>query len=139
MATQLEGTVTLGGTDVSTEVFAFTITEERSTSTRRPTFGSANESERAGAAKAMVTIDFEDTLDPSASLAHQEIADAIRTDSGELAFEVTYKTGAVSASNPKYSGTIVCTSLETGGEVGSELEQSQTFPVTAAGITIATT
>lgn len=139
MSTQLEGTVSLNAVDCSTEIYSFKIVEERATSTRRPTFGNATESERAGATRTSIEIEFEDTLDPSTSLAHAEITDALRTDSGELTFEVTYKSDAVSASNPTYSGTMVVTSVETGGTVGGELDQTQTFMVTAAGLTIATT
>lgn len=138
MATQLEHTVELNSVDVSAEVYEFKIIEKRATTRRRPTAANANESVKAGAASAEVRIQFEDTLDPTTSLAHQELADALRTDSGEVTFLVRYKSGAVGVTNPEYTGTLVVTELETGGEVGDELDQQQTFTVTQAGITIAT-
>jgi hypothetical protein len=143
MATQLEGSIKFGAdsgsaVEVGTEVFSLKLIEERATNTRRPTFANAVESVRAGASKNMFEVEFEETLDPSTSLAHKAVTAAVRSDSGEMYVEGTLKPGTVSASNPKYSGTVIVDSVSTGGEVGSELEQSHTWTVNEDGISIDT-
>lgn len=52
---------------------------------------------------------------------------------GVTTFEVRVTTGAASASNPKFTGSIVVTSHNPGpGQVGSAYGNSQTFKVTGA-------
>ncbi len=135
--TQLEGTIMLGpdsgsAVDVSAEVFSLKLIEERSTNTRRPTFANANESERAGAYKAMFEIEFEEDLDLAASAAHKLVRDALRSDDAKLYVSGQLQPGA---GQTIYAGTVVVSSVSTGGEVGSELEQSHTWTVDENGIT----
>jgi hypothetical protein len=140
---QLEGTIELGPaggslTDCSAEVFGVALIERRNTSRRRGTFSDATETERPGSYSGEMRIMFEDTLDPSTSLAHQIIATALRSDSGLMDFTVKFKSAALGPDNPTYSGTVAVTEVQTGGEVGEELEQEQRFPFNTA-MTIATT
>lgn len=140
---QLEGAILFGSddataVDVSAEVFRVTINEERATSTRRPTFANATESVRAGASRATATIAFEELLDPTESAAHAEATAAIRRDDARMYLSATLKPGAVSASNPRYHGYVVVDSVTTGGEVGAELEQEQTWTFDENGFTIDT-
>lgn len=140
MATQLEGVIQLapaGDTlvDCSAEIYSARVVEERSTNTKRPTFANAVEGAKAGAPRYMLEIEFEELLDVSTSKAHKAIRDAIRTDSAELDFSLQREPGT---GKEIITGTCVVTGVSTGGEVGAELEQSQSFPLTAAGIATST-
>ena len=145
MSTQLEGTIQFGAdkasaVDVSAEVFKLAVVEERNTNTRRPTFANANESLTAGAYKAMFEVDFEELLDPTASLAHAEVTTAIRSDAAEMYISGALVPDSVATAgtpeNPIYEGVVVVDSVSTGGEVGAELEQSHTWTVNSDGLTI---
>lgn len=139
---QLEGSLKLGPVggplvECGAEVFGYQIVEKRVTSTRRPTLADATAKTTAGAYSFDLILWFEDTLNPSTSTAHKQITTAIRSDSGLMSFELIGKTGAVAAANPKYSGNVTVQQVVTGGEVGRELEQQQTFPG-ATALTVAT-
>lgn len=56
---------------------------------------------------------------------------------GQLYYEGMLHPGAVGVANPKYSGNFLVAGAGIGGDVGSYVEDSQTFPLTAAP-TIAT-
>jgi hypothetical protein len=58
-----------------------------------------------------------------------ELYDAIITNTAELTFTARFATGAISADNPEFTGTIIVMSLDTGGTVGELKAQSQTYPV----------
>lgn len=145
MTTQLEGTIKFGAdkasaVDVSAEVFKLSLVEQRNTNTRRPTFSNANESLRAGAYKAMFETDFEELLDPTTSIAHAEVTAAIRRDDAKMFISGALVPDSVATAgtpaNPIYEGTVVVDSVSTGGEVGEELEQSHTWTIDDAGLTI---
>lgn len=145
MSIQLEGTILFGEdettpppVDVSADVYRVTIQERRETSTRRPTYGNATRTERAGAASNQAVVAFVQDLDPTTSPAWDEATKAIRRDDARMYLSATKKPGAVSASNPRYHGYVVVTAVDTGGEVGSELEQEQTWSFDEAGFTIDT-
>ena len=137
MYTQLEGNITFGATDYSDQIHALRINTTRTSVAQKPTFANARESEAAGAIKETLTIMFKSSM--AAASFWAELWDVIHSDTAELAFSGTLVDAVVSADNPEYSGTIVVTALETGGDVGSAREQTQTYPVTLAGITVSTT
>jgi hypothetical protein len=53
---------------------------------------------------------------------------------GLMDFEVQLRAGAVSATNPKWSGTLVLVTASVGGDVGGLSTDSGTFPLTAAPV-----
>jgi len=133
---QLEAPISIGGTDYSDEITSLIINQRRNTTTRRPTFGNANQAQKAGSWEGTVTIEFiNDVL--STSLL-QELNAALNTDSAELAFSGRFKSAVVGTDNPTWSGTMIVTDLDIGGQVGDENLQRKTYPITEAGLTEAT-
>lgn len=129
---QLEGTVTLASTDYSSEITSCVLRRQRRTSVLPPTFGNKIESAKAGAEYNELTINF--INEKAASKVWSELFDAIDTDTGEIAFTAKLDDGATGSDNPEFSGTIVVTGAEFGGTVGQVNTQSQTFPITNAGV-----
>lgn len=130
---QLEGPITLGGTDYSDEITNMVIRRRRNMTTKPATFGNSRESQKAGAVVEEVTITC--LNDVAAAQVWAELWDAIDTDSGELAFTARLTSAAVGADNPTFSGTLVVTGAEVGGQVGQQNTQQWTFPINDAGIT----
>jgi hypothetical protein len=62
----------------------------------------------------------------------------ITTPSAELDFEGNFEDGATSADNPKFSGTAILLSLESGGTVGQLRQQTITLPIKAGTLVSAT-
>jgi hypothetical protein len=119
--------------DFKNYISSLVINRERSSVTVPATLGTGRETTKAGTLSESVTITFHS--DFAAAGFWAEMYDAITTDGAELYFESVLNEGAVSADNPKFKGTIVVLTLETGADVGSLRQQSQTYPVTVAGIT----
>lgn len=130
---QLEGNIQIGGTDYSDEVARLIINKRRETTERRPTFGNARRTQVAGARAESVTIEFVHDIVSTSLLA--ELEAALDSDSGELTFSGTFKTTAVDVDNPTWSGTMIVTDLDIGGQPGEETYQTKTYPVTSAGVT----
>lgn len=127
---QLEGTIELGPvgeslTDFSDDITSLVIVRGREQVPRQPTFGNAQRIQGAGAREDQVTINF--LHDTAASNVWSQLWDALDTDDSVLEFSATLKDEAVSATNPEFTGKIVVTGLETGGEVGTRNNQSQTY------------
>lgn len=138
MSIQLGGTILLGpnsgsAVDYSDKISQLTINFQRPTRTIPATFGQPIESEAAGPGKQTVTLTFYSTT--AANDVWMELYDAIVSDAAELYFSATYDTDAVSTDNSRWEGTMVVTSLDTVPEVGSLRVQTQSYPVTAAGVT----
>jgi hypothetical protein len=138
MSIQLKGNLKLGPTpgtavEFGAAITAFVVKTERESVTLPATLATGRASEAAGAMKQMVQIDFFSTT--AATSVWAELYDAIITDSAELYFEGTLNPGAVSADNPRWSGYITVMTLDTGATVGALRSQSQTYPVTQAGVT----
>jgi hypothetical protein len=138
MSIQLRGNLKLGpssGTAVEfgNAITAFIMKTERESVTLPATLATGRASAAAGALTQMVQIDFFSST--AASSVWAELYDAIITDSAELYFEGTLNPGAVNADNPRWSGFITIMSLDTGIAVGALRAQSQTYPVTQAGVT----
>lgn len=133
---QLEGNISIGGTDYSDEIVRLIVNKRRETSERRPTFGNARRTQAAGARAESVTIEFaHSTL--SAGL-QAELEAALDSDDGEVTFSGTFNDAAVGVDNPTWSGTMIVTDLDIGGTPGEENYQAKTYPVTSAGVTKAT-
>ena len=130
---QLKGNLTLGATDVAAYVSSMVIRRTRNSVTRPATLGNIRETEAAGALKETLTITFHSSV--AAASIWAELYDAIDTDDAELTFTGTLEEGAAGADNPEFSGTVVILGVDTGADVTSLRQQTQTYPITAAGIT----
>lgn len=153
MSLQLKGNLKLGPEDQSTPtvtdysgaITSIVINRERSSVTIPPTLKDARETEKAGPLRESVTINFFSDVDAASIWA--ELYDAMDTDSAILYFEGNLNEGATGADNPQFSGYFSVLGLETGADVGTLREQSQTYPVyvgdvagpaTTTGVTKAT-
>jgi hypothetical protein len=134
---QLKGALTIGGINVADQCSSFVIKTERNAVTVPASLSNIREVQKAGSKKLALEINFWSTM--AAADFWAELWDAVDTDSAELTFAGKLNDAALSADNPEYGGTIVVLALETGGEVGSLREQSQTYPITRDGLTIDTT
>lgn len=101
------------------------------------TFGNRQASAAAGGTTREVQLTFMSATAASSFFA--ELEDAIESDDAELDFEFIKNDAAVGVDNKKYSGTVIVTSLENGGEVGGLRQQSQTWPIKAGTYTPSTT
>lgn len=127
MSTQLEGVITIGGTDYSDEIHSFVINPTRQLVTEDPTYGDASANDKAGASSATVTIEAKNEI-AAASLA-RDLWTAYLTDSAELAFTAQYATGAVSTDNPEFTGNLIVSEITLGTMAGETRRLTQTFPV----------
>jgi hypothetical protein len=130
--TQLEGNIQLGTgpgsvTDYSLDISALVINRRRNTVTKPGTFGNPVVEEKASTNQYTVTAVFAGN-EGDATGVWAEIWDAMDTDASEVYFEGTFKEGAVSASNPKFTGYIIVTDTDAGGTVGELKQQSKTWP-----------
>lgn len=124
---QLGGNITVNAVDYSEDIAEFVIQRKRPGTTRPATFGDPTVQQKAGADEYMVSINFfHDEGDASNFWA--EAWAAMDTASAELPFTGTFKPGAVSPTNPKFTGILVLTELDTGGKVGDWKGQQKTFP-----------
>lgn len=130
---QLKGNLSIGGTDFSASISSIVIKRTRASVTVPPTLANIRETEKAGALQEAVEINFFSSM--AASSVWADLYDAIDTDTAELTFSGNLDTGGTDADNPAFSGTFVVLGIDTGADVGSLRAQTQTYPVTAAGIT----
>jgi hypothetical protein len=139
--TQLKGNLMMGvitaDTDVSAWVTRLTVQRLRESIAIPGTLATGQASVAAGAESDNLIIDFFSDL--SAEAPFDLFEQAIESATSELMFEGTLDPGAVSATNPMYSGTAVILGLDIGGTVGQLRSQSQTFPIKAGTLTKATT
>jgi hypothetical protein len=131
---QLTGSLTIDSVDVTDYVSKFVIKRERSAVTIPATFGNIIESEGAGVLKEMIEITFFSPM--TAGMLWAELYTAINTDSAELTFSgVRFQDAVIGGDNPQFSGTFVVMGLDTGADVGALRQQTQTYPITSAGVT----
>lgn len=133
MMLQLEAPITIGGTDYSDEIRRLVLRRRRNLVTRPATFGDNTEVQKAAALINEVTIEFFNDVTASTTGVARKIWEAALTDSAELAFTAKFVTAAEGADNPIFSGTMVVTGAELGGEINAYNRQQWTFPVTQAG------
>lgn len=134
---QLKGNIMFGpvtpSIDFSSNVTALIIHRTRESISVPATFGTGRATQVAGALAESLEINFFSSTDAVSMWA--TMYDILDTDASQLAWSATLNTGLVSADNPKFSGTIILLALDTGGTVGTLRQQTQTYPITAAGIT----
>jgi hypothetical protein len=141
MSIQLGGTIKLGtssGTavDYSSYISQLTINFTREMIDVPATFGQPIKSQSAGSEQNTLTIEFFSPT-TAASVWH-ELYNAFKTSSSQLYFEALYNAAAAGADNERWSGLCIVSTLDTVPTVGSLRQQSQTFPITSAGVTRAT-
>lgn len=138
---QLEGSLKFGLVTASTEygsaVTSINIALGRNLIEVPATYANSQQSQAAGSRTQEMSITF--LADPTAAASFwSELYAAYLTATGELKFEGTQEVGAVSATNPKWAGTIIVTGLDVFGEVGGLRQQTQTYPI-KAGTLVRTT
>lgn len=117
-------------TDYSCWISEFIIMPGRSTTVKAPSFGSPALMEKAGADQASVSMTFLAVPDASSGL-WWELNRAMGTRTGELYFDWKGSAAAVGASNPRRTGFIVVTGLDTGAAAYTARRQSKVFPARA--------
>lgn len=135
MATQLEGNITLGGNDYAGDTVAFILRGTRETTQTPGTFADSDGTSTPGSRQYEVTVRVRQDETDSANV-FAEIWAAFLTDDAELAFTANPTTGATSATNPEFSGTLIINNVEAMGTVGEDKMVEYTFP--ANGVTMAT-
>ncbi len=114
-------------TDYTCAIRDFRINDLRATSVKAPTFSNPYTEQKAASQSWTVTIDFLSEIITTSGL-WIELLTALGTRTGELYFEYTPTDDVVSTSNPKRTGYLVVTDLDTGMAVSQSLRQAKTFP-----------
>lgn len=127
---QLDGTVTLGGTDYSDEITMTMFRDAAETIDVPGTFGDPDIGHKAGGARYTCELTVFSNPADSAGV-WEELYGATATASRELAITARFEDGAIGASNPEYRATLLVTELGTGGEVNQGRTQTITLPCTA--------
>ncbi len=135
MAIQLEGNITLGGNDHADDVYALRIRGTRERVVKDGTFADSSKTTSAGSAEYEVECEF-DADEGDATGVWLEFWTAFTSATGELAFSGNITTGATSATNPQFTGTLLVTSIEAMGKVGDDKRVTLTLP--ANGVLYAT-
>lgn len=135
---QLTGLLKLGAdagtaTDVSAFVSKMIVHVSRSEVAIPATLANNTEGVAAGSFQYSLEIQFYSGL--AATSLWAKLYTAALTDSAELYFEGQLNSGAVGVDNPKWSGKIVVLTVDTGADVGTLRQQSQTYKSTPAGFT----
>lgn len=113
-------------TDYTCWISEFVINDVRTTHVKAPSFGSPAFEDMAAADQYSVSMTFLAVPDTASGL-WWELDRAKRTRTAELYFEWRGATGSVSSSNPKRTGYLKVTALNTGAPTGPR-RQSHVFP-----------
>lgn len=119
--------------DVADAVAAFRIRGMRDVVEIPATFATGTKGKAAGAAQYEIELDYmpDDTAATTLFAMLWDALDPSSNPTGELYFEGTFHgEGAVSADNPKWSGTFVATEAELGGASNELSRTSASFPLT---------
>jgi hypothetical protein len=132
------GTFTVGSTptDFSDAIESMTFIAEAAVVDVPATLATP-ESSRAGSRKYSVTIKYFSNDVSSTNELFRVLLDELMSGDGEVPFAAQFHAGAVSTTNPKYSGTLIVTRAAIGGDVGTLSDDAVTFSLKAAP-TIAT-
>lgn len=133
----LTGNIKIGADELSAVDVADAVTSVKFNGARAvvaipATLATGEEGRQAGSATYEVEIGYlsDDSSATSLNMILWDALDPIENPTGELYVEATLRPGAVSASNPKWSGRFIVTGSAFGGEVGAVATDSQTFPMT---------
>ena len=138
---QLKGDCSLaptGDTLVSykNNISSMVISRTRNAVTKPATLGTGREVTAAGTISETLTINFFSST--AAASLWAVLYDVIDLDEPVIDFEGVLNEGAVGVDNPSFSGSATLLGLDTGADVGTLRSQSITLPITAAGVTKAT-
>lgn len=109
------------------EIAALVINRTRNTVDRKPTYGDARTIKRAADLVETVKVNFvgdETNVDGIWKL----VWDALETAPCILAFQAVYKPGAVSATNPVFTGFVTVVDVDAGAPAGETKWLSKTWP-----------
>tara|TARA_R110000803_G_scaffold63024_1_gene123565 strand:- start:7264 stop:7680 length:417 start_codon:yes stop_codon:yes gene_type:complete len=123
----LTGNLEIDGVDVSAQVTAFKFSAARAQIEIPQTFGTRMS---FAAGNDSYEIEIEYLSDNDATALSQIFWTAIADADGTVTCAGTFRTGAVSATNPQWTATAVVTGVGIGGEVNTVGVDSQTFPLT---------
>lgn len=129
---QLTGVLTINSVNVAEYVSRMTIKRTRSSVTVPATLGNIIEHEKAGTLKEVLELEFFSPL--TAGQLWAILYTAIGTDGATLPFSGRLNADAQGPNNPTFSGSIVVLALDSGTDVGNLRSQSQTYPITSAGV-----
>lgn len=132
---QLEGAILFNSTTHSDEVTSFLLNLTRPITQVPGTFADADGTQVLGSETGQATVTF-NYQEGDTSGVHATLYAAYISDSGAIPFQARLRSGAQSATNPTYSGTVLISDLDIGGQVGELKSQTKTWPV--YGITKAT-
>ena len=124
----LYGTLTIDGTDVSEQVKSFRFFGDRETVEIPAAFGT-DYSYAAGPARWGVEVEY--MSDTDATAVTQLFWTAMLTDTATVTLTGTVREGAVSATNPKWTGVAVVSTWGLGGSNGELGLESATFQLIA--------
>jgi len=123
----LTGNLSIDSVDVSDQVTAFKFSAARAQIEIPQTFGTRM-SFAAGNDSYEVEIEYLSDTDSTAI--SQILWTALADSTGTIVVAGTFRPGAVSTTNPQWTGTAVVTGAGIGGEVNTVGVDSQTFPLT---------
>lgn len=137
---QLYGTILLGGVNYTDQIRGFRLMSTREEIALPATFPSSGPPRAGATAGALIErVEMDVISGVAATSLWNELWTAITSDSGELAFQAWLEEGSTtSTANPKFSGTLIVSQLQTGGVLGSARVQTLSCPVTRDGVTKAT-
>jgi hypothetical protein len=114
--------------DYSSVTSSARVTEKKATITRPAVLSTGESTTLAGETTRDLTVTFHSTT--AAASMHAVLRAAINTASSLVDFEFIANDDAVSASNPRFTGTAMLPQLDTGNDVGALREQTITLPIT---------
>jgi hypothetical protein len=117
--------------DVSDAVTKFRIAAQAN-EVQIPATLSTDATSRKGGVKYTIDIDYLANDEAATELFRVFWAAVTQNGEGELYFEGSFRDGAVSAANPKWSGNFVVLSAALGGDADGLATDSSTFPLLAA-------
>lgn len=119
--------------DYSNFISSMVIERNRNSVTEPATLGTGREVQLAGTLSETLSITFHSEM--AATSLWAVLYDVIDIDDALVDWSGQFEPGAVSADNPKFSGTATLLNLNTGADVGTLRQTTVTFPITGAGIT----
>ena len=123
----LRANIEIDGVDVDDQVSALTLMGSRDVIRIPSTFG-ARSSVAGGDDTYQAKLDFLQDVDTTAIT--MILWDLLADPDGTFEVSGTFRTGVVSADNPKWTGVALATGVELGGQVNTVAVDSQTFELT---------
>lgn len=123
--------------DYSSELASLVIGRSRNTVDRKPTYADARTIKRAADLTEQLTVNWLSD-ETNATGFWSVVWTALGTPPCDMAFQATYKLGALSATNPGFYGFVTVVDIETGSAAGDSNWKSKTWPAYGIAKTITT-